>query len=219
MTKKIYNTCQQFLEEGRLENERRFKRTKILTVELGDRVYLKNIPKVGEPKKLQPFYEGPYRVMDKIGDVVLKVKRIRGGKTKIIHTDNVKVVPEGALTTANVRNIRQAFPWDEQGESSRDIEDEMDVRRNGRFPTYRETLEEMYGESGGQSPSDGVDEEAPTRPASPQAAGHSPRHSLDSAHGEAEIILPPRRVLRSNSSVPELPFIMSKPIEHRGRGK
>ncbi len=39
------------------------KDQKILEVNVGDKVFLRNVAKPGEPKKLQAPFEGPYRVL------------------------------------------------------------------------------------------------------------------------------------------------------------
>ena len=57
ITKRTYERCTAFLEMGREEVERYQKKGKIKDVKIGDRVYLKHVPKKKEHKKLQPLLE------------------------------------------------------------------------------------------------------------------------------------------------------------------
>ena len=75
MATRVFERCQDFLDSASTENEnRRAQCSKIKPLLIGDRVYIKNIPKGGVARKLQPLYSGPYRVVDRISDVVIKLR-------------------------------------------------------------------------------------------------------------------------------------------------
>ena len=85
---KVYARCQLYLEEAKgMLQKNQNKRAKIKVVEIGDRVYVIQVPRKGFPSKLQPVYNGPLRVLDKVIDVVMKVRNIRSGDIKTLHTD------------------------------------------------------------------------------------------------------------------------------------
>ena len=52
------------------------KKTKIKPLNTGDRVYVRQVPRRGLSSKLQPAYTGPFRVLDKVSDVVVKLRII-----------------------------------------------------------------------------------------------------------------------------------------------
>ena len=108
ITKRTYERCAAYLEMGREEMERFHKGGKIKNVKLGDRVYLQHIPTKKENKKLQPLYDGPYRVIHQISDVVVKLKNIRNIKEITVHTDRIRVIPEENITLKQNTNVRRA---------------------------------------------------------------------------------------------------------------
>lgn len=94
---KVFKRCKEYIEEE-IQRRPRDRPTAIPSqIVEGDRVYLKDIPKVGLSKKVQPLYKGPYRVMEKISHVVYKIKRIADGKVRKEHIDRLKrnVVNQG----------------------------------------------------------------------------------------------------------------------------
>ena len=56
----------------------------------GDLVWLYNPSYKGKGAKLQCHWEGPYRVEQKISDVIYRVKKTRRSKTKIVHHNHLK---------------------------------------------------------------------------------------------------------------------------------
>ena len=70
------------LKECYRKNKIREQRKKI---EIGDRVYVKQVPRKGIPSKLQPAYNGPFRVLDKVSDIVIKVRNIKSGNIDIAY--------------------------------------------------------------------------------------------------------------------------------------
>ena len=209
---KVYRICQKYLEEGRLENERKYKRTKIVEINIGDRVYLKNHAKPGESRKLQAPYEGPYRVIDKVSDVVLKVKRIKGGPVKSIHTNNVRVVPEYSLTRKEVPNIRQAF-----------IEESNNTNMNMTSPITWLPLPSVSSNNNLRAPSPTSDGETEEESKEPNEHASNAQSEVESEEEELERdirqpdtpILPQQRSLRSNTVPPEYDFVMDRPIEYK----
>ncbi len=60
-------------------------------------------------------------MIERISDVDLKVKTIRGGPIKSIHTNNVKIIPKDNLCISEVRDIRNGFPFHKHPEANQDI--------------------------------------------------------------------------------------------------
>ena len=75
VTRRIYECCQIYIEEGRDEMESNQKTSQIKPVKIGDRVFLKYMPKRTENKKLQPIFDGLYRIIVKKSDVVVQIKK------------------------------------------------------------------------------------------------------------------------------------------------
>ena len=73
-------------------------------------MYVKHIPSRRHNRKLQPLYDGLYRVMRKISEVALKLKNIRTHKEVSVHTDRVKVIHEGGITIKENGMVRKAYP-------------------------------------------------------------------------------------------------------------
>ena len=90
---RVYERCQQYLEEAKGMTEKaQNKRAKIKPIQIGDRVYIRRVPTAGTPSKLQPAYTGPFRVVEKVSDVVIRIRNIRTGNTKTLHTDRIKII-------------------------------------------------------------------------------------------------------------------------------
>ena len=100
-----------FIEEGRVEMEKYHKNSRIKPISIGDRVFLKYQPKRKENRKLQPIFDGPYRVVDKISDVVVKLRNLRTGKTVTVHADKVKILHEDNVNVQQFSTIRRAYPF------------------------------------------------------------------------------------------------------------
>ena len=73
-------------------------------------MYVKHIPSRRQNRKLQPLYDGPYRVMRKISEVALRLKNIRTHKEVSVHIDRVKVIHEGGITIKENGMVRKAYP-------------------------------------------------------------------------------------------------------------
>ena len=93
------------------------KRAKIIIIEIGDRIYVRQVPRKGLPSKLQPAYNGSFRVLDKVSDVVIKVRNIRSGDIKTLHTDRVRVIHEDNITPHLNPNVKRAYPVHANGET------------------------------------------------------------------------------------------------------
>ena len=104
---RVYARCQLYLEEA-----------KVKIIEMGDRVYVKQVPRKGLPSKLTPAYNGPFRVLDKVSDVLIKVRNIRSGNIKTLHTDRVRVIHENNITPHLNPNVKIAYPVHANGETS-----------------------------------------------------------------------------------------------------
>ena len=114
----IYARCQLYLEEAKgMLQRKQNKRTKIKIIEIGDRVYVRQIPRKGLRSKPQPVYNGPFRVLDKVSDVVMKVRNIRSGDIKTLHTDRVRVIHEYNITPYLNPNVKRAYLVHANGET------------------------------------------------------------------------------------------------------
>lgn len=118
---KVYNRCQLYLEKGAVDRERYQSRSRVKDIEVGSRVYITSQPKAGLSKKLQPLFEGPYRVVAKVSDIVYRLKSIRSGRELLVHTDRIKI--EGCMSSHESKNVRRAYPVHDQINS--DSEEEM----------------------------------------------------------------------------------------------
>ena len=114
---RVYPRCQLYLEEGKgMLQRNQNKRAKIKIIEIGDRVYVRQVPRKELPSKLQPAYNGPFRILDKVSDVVIKVRNIRSGNIKTLHTDRVRVMHEDNITPHLNPNVKRAYPIHDNGE-------------------------------------------------------------------------------------------------------
>ena len=90
---RVYERCQQYLEEAKGMTEKALiKRAKIKPIQIGDKVYICRVPTAGIPSKLQPAYTGPFGVVEKMSDVVIRLGNNRTGNTKTLHTYRVKII-------------------------------------------------------------------------------------------------------------------------------
>ena len=71
----------------------------------------------GLPSKLQPAYNGPFRVLDEVSDVVIKVRNIRSGDIKTLHRDRVRVIHEDNITPHLNPNVKRVNPVHDNGET------------------------------------------------------------------------------------------------------
>ena len=108
---RVYGRCQIYLDQGKEESERRrSKNAKIKPIKVGDRVYVRQPPMKGTPSKLQPAYTGPFRVTSKVSDVVVRLRNIKTGAIKTLHTDRVRVIHEDNVAPNQNKNVRKAYP-------------------------------------------------------------------------------------------------------------
>ena len=107
-TRQIFLRCQAYLEHNQELQERTQKRNKFKNVQLGQRVYVKVPPAPGAPTKLQRKFDGPFRVIEIISPVAVKVKDLRTGRESTQHTNRIKV--EGCMDMSEHSNVRRAFP-------------------------------------------------------------------------------------------------------------
>ena len=111
---KIFNRVKLYLQFANKDiQERQTKKARMLPVKVGSRVYLRNVYKPGLSTKLQPLYIGPYRVIEQISRVVVKIRDIRDGQEKTVHTDRLKLIDEDNLRDIDNPNVRQPFPVNE----------------------------------------------------------------------------------------------------------
>ena len=137
---RVYARCQLYLEEAKgMLQKNQNKRAKIKIIEIGDRVYVKQVPRKGLPSKLQPAYNGPFRVLDKVSDVVMKVRNIRSGDIKTMHTDRVRVMHEGNITPHLNPTVKRAYPVHDNGETR---ETRISLQPVDPFPFFSEDTDD-----------------------------------------------------------------------------
>ena len=57
-----------------------------------------------------------FKVAEKISDVVVKLRNIRTGTSKTLHTDKFRIIHENNITQQQHRNVRRAYPVHEDKE-------------------------------------------------------------------------------------------------------
>lgn len=102
------------------------KKAKEVTLAPGDKVLLYNSAvMVGTSKKLAKPWTGPYRILEKIGNVTFYVQEIGTRKTQIVHANRLKrhrgLDEEDIGENVTTRNVRKV---------DRDFEREEDITRN-----------------------------------------------------------------------------------------
>ena len=188
MAQKVYERCAMYLEEGRIELERNYKKSKIKPIKIGDRVYIKNVYKKGEPTKLQAAYNGPYRVIKKISDVVVTVKNLNTNKIVTLHTNRVRLLHEDCVDIKMQPNIRKAYPLKDNKNEMQEFLPEGPIIS---LPDEENICNEET--SVPSSPVDPVNEDI----------------TQEQVHQNL------RYNLRSSTTPQELPYIMPRPIEYK----
>jgi len=105
---KVFKRCQYHIEEEIRRRPRDRPRARHRPLVEGDRVYVQAIPKPGLSKKVQPLFMGPYRVIDRVSDVVYQLRRLSDGKECKIHVDRLKL--ETSLGPGQGGNVQRAYP-------------------------------------------------------------------------------------------------------------
>ena len=88
--------------------------------EIGDRVYVRQVPRKGLPTKLQLAYTDLFRVLIKVSDVVVYLKNIRSDNIKALHSDRVRVMDEDNITPHTNPNLKGAYRVHDNDETMRD---------------------------------------------------------------------------------------------------
>ena len=201
---RVYARCQQYLDDAKGMTEKaQSKRAKIKAIQVGDRVYVRRVPMAGTPSKLQPAYAGPYRVVEKVSDVVVKLRNIRNGKMTTLHTDRVRVIHEDNATPQMNPNVRRAYPVHESGETR---ETKVTLQPLDPFPVFSEDMDDCMDTGSDESSLSEVNN-------SIDDDNENVTENLqEESQGEASISIP--YSLRSRASAPDLPLIMHKPLEY-----
>jgi len=84
---RVFKRCQHYIEEEIRRRPADRPRARPSPVSVGDRVYIKAIVKPGLSKKVQSLYTGPYRVVEKISEVVVRVQRLVDKRVSKVHVD------------------------------------------------------------------------------------------------------------------------------------
>lgn len=73
--------------------ETRVKKAKPKNFKIDDRVWLRNLAtRVGRSGPMGPQWLGPYKILEKIGEVNYRIKI--GRKEDVVHADRLKLQPE-----------------------------------------------------------------------------------------------------------------------------
>ena len=110
LANKVFHRVQENLQAMSQEIENQQKRKTVLDVKEGDRIYIKKPPIPGLAHKLQPKYEGPYRLVKRVSEVNYRIKNLVSNKETTVHTNRMKVVPESCLKPSDNANVRQPYP-------------------------------------------------------------------------------------------------------------
>jgi hypothetical protein len=74
------------------------KRAKETIFELGDRVLLDvRVTKTGTSKKLNPRYQGPYRISKVNSNSTVEIRSYNGGKTELTNVNRLKALTESMV--------------------------------------------------------------------------------------------------------------------------
>ena len=202
---RVYARCQQYLDEAKgVAEKAQAKKAKVKLIQVGDRVYVRRVPTAGTPSKLQPAYTGPFRVIDKVSDVVVKVRNIRTGAVKTLHTDRIRVIHEDNATPHINPNVRRAYPIHGPGETK---ETKVTLQTLDPFPFFEDTDDSVNTDTDDNSTSEGSQNDS-------HDIDDAAEGSQEESQGEASTSAHPTYSLRSRSSVPDLPLIMNKPLEY-----
>lgn len=204
ISRKVYERCQVYLEEGRDKMEKYYKPSKTKPVKIGDRVFLRYVPKRTEHKKLQPIFDGPYGVVDKPSDVVVKIKDLRTSKVTTVHTDRIKVLHEDCIDARQCPSVRRAYP----------LHPRKSLEENELWSTLL-TPNALETESAPEL-EETLDGDV-CSPRSPEIAESEVPKSIELTEDpcSSQPVTPsPRYSLRSSSTVSDFPHVMSKPLEY-----
>ena len=173
------------------------KRAKIKIIEIGDRVNIKQVPRKWLPPKLQPAYNDSFRMLDKVSDVIIKLRNIRSDNIKTLHTDRVRVMHEDNITPHLNPNVKRAYPVHDNGETR---ETRISLQPVESFPFFTEDTDDNSVDN---SLNNSVD--------------NSMESALQNSIEKNRTLAPHTQHkynLRSTSHVHDLPRIMSKPVEY-----
>ena len=107
---RIYKRVSALLDRNFKELEKHQKRRKMRSVTIGERVFIAVAPQPYRPTKLQKKFDGPYRVIGRVSDVIVRVIRLKDRVITEAHLDNTLVVPERSLLYTDNPNVRRAYP-------------------------------------------------------------------------------------------------------------
>lgn len=102
----IYNKVKSNLDSAAQTNEKRRSKTcKDINVNVGDSVYWYD-PKIkpGLNKKFHKFNKGPFKVVEIVSPVVVKIAFPNSSKFRLVHIEDIKVIPERLQCLKNVND-------------------------------------------------------------------------------------------------------------------
>ena len=129
----------------------------------------------------------------------MKLRNIRTGTRKTLHTDRIRIIHEDNITERQNRNARRAYPVHEDKEMS---ETQMPTQPLDPFPFYNNDT----------SDDDNSDTESEDETHTTQT--EQPDFSQSEQVIKPESHVQQRYSLRSTVKPQELPLVMKKPIEY-----
>lgn len=108
-THRIYQLVKQNLEKAADQRElQRSKKAKNSELKMGQRVFIRRIRKKGEGK-FTPIWKGPYRVLENVRPNVYKIQEIGTRRTKVMHMEALKIVPETLISRQLAPDARKPY--------------------------------------------------------------------------------------------------------------
>lgn len=80
-------------------------------------MYVRQVSANRSPTKLQAAHAVPFTVVDKVIDVVIKLRNIREGATKTLHTNRVCITHEHNVAAHQNCDLKEAYATNENGEA------------------------------------------------------------------------------------------------------
>ena len=201
---RVFQTVEKELEKT-AELMARTSQGKIKNIEIGDRVYLKDMARQG---KLSPFFKGPFRVVGRISPVVYKLRSIATGKEGSWHSNKIRIIPEGMIDQIQNRNVRRPFPVDMEEVDSSEV---SDTDTEGEQDDTNVDLRNSVVEDRDRGTQDTDDTPGPA--ADLTSPPDIPVETIELQSNDTNPTYH-SHALRSKGRVAPLPYIMDKPIEH-----
>lgn len=78
---------------------------------------MRQVSSKGSHTKLQPANAGPFRVINEVNDIVIKIRNIKTGTPKTLHTERIYISFEDRIAPHQNHNVQKAYSLYENGET------------------------------------------------------------------------------------------------------